>query len=87
MLKSRAIARFTSFTLLSADSHALLHRCQQNGNEKRMPVILGEGVYDAWFSCCDSQSHREEVITSLQSRTAWVVDQQHLAVVFPALNR
>jgi putative SOS response-associated peptidase YedK len=41
----------TSFTLLTvnANSHALLHRYQQNGNEKRMPVILGEGAYDAWL--------------------------------------
>jgi len=41
-----------SFTLLTvnANSHALLHRYQQNGNEKRMPVILGEGAYDAWLT-------------------------------------
>lgn len=41
-----------SFTLLTvnANSHALLHRYQQNGNEKRMPAILGEGAYDAWLS-------------------------------------
>jgi putative SOS response-associated peptidase YedK len=41
-----------SFTVLTvnANSHALLHRYQQNGNEKRMPVILGEGAYDAWLN-------------------------------------
>lgn len=41
-----------SFTLLTvnANSHALLHRYQQGGNEKRMPAILGEGTYDAWLS-------------------------------------
>jgi putative SOS response-associated peptidase YedK len=41
-----------SFTLLTvnANSHALLHRYQQNGNEKCMPVILGEGAYDAWLN-------------------------------------
>jgi len=41
-----------SFTLLTvnANSHALLHRYQQNGNEKRMPVILSEGAYDAWLN-------------------------------------
>ncbi len=41
-----------SFTLLTvnANSHALLHRYQQNGNEKRMPVILAEGAYDAWLN-------------------------------------
>jgi putative SOS response-associated peptidase YedK len=42
----------SSFTLLTvnANSHALLHRYQQNGNEKRMPVILGEGAYGAWLN-------------------------------------
>lgn len=42
----------TSYTLLtvSANSHALLHRYQQPGNEKRMPVILNEGAVDAWLS-------------------------------------
>ena len=41
-----------SFTLLTvnANSHALLHRYQQGGNEKRMPAILGEGTYDAWLN-------------------------------------
>lgn len=41
-----------SFTLLTvnANSHALLHRYQHDGNEKRMPVILGEGAYDAWLN-------------------------------------
>lgn len=41
-----------SFTLLTvnANSHALLHRYQHNGNEKRMPVILGEGAYNAWLN-------------------------------------
>lgn len=42
----------TSYTLLtvSANSHALMHRYQQPGNEKRMPVILNEGAVDAWLS-------------------------------------
>jgi len=41
-----------SFALLTvnANSHALLHRYQQGGNEKRMPAILGEGTYDAWLN-------------------------------------
>lgn len=41
-----------SFTLLTvnANSHALLHRYQQGGNEKRMPAILGEGTHDAWLN-------------------------------------
>ena len=41
-----------SFTLLTinANSHALMSRYQQPGNEKRMPVILNEGAQDAWLS-------------------------------------
>jgi len=41
-----------SFTLLTvnANSHALLHRYQQPGTEKRMVVVLNEGAYDAWLS-------------------------------------
>jgi putative SOS response-associated peptidase YedK len=41
-----------SYTLLtvSANSHALMHRYQQPGNEKRMVVILNEGAVDAWLS-------------------------------------
>jgi len=41
-----------SFTLLTvnANSHALMHRYQNPGAEKRMPVILSEGAYDAWLS-------------------------------------
>ena len=41
----------TSYTLLtvSANSHALMHRYQQPGNEKRMVVILNEGSVDAWL--------------------------------------
>lgn len=40
-----------SYTLLTvnANSHALMHRYQQPGNEKRMPAILNEGSYDAWL--------------------------------------
>jgi len=41
-----------SFTLLTinANSHALMSRYQQPGNEKRMPVILNEGAQDAWLN-------------------------------------
>lgn len=40
-----------SYTLLTvnANSHALMSRYQQPGNEKRMLVILNEGAYDAWL--------------------------------------
>ena len=42
----------TSFSLLTvnANSHALMNRYGQNGNEKRMPAILNEGAYAAWLS-------------------------------------
>lgn len=41
-----------SYTLLTvnANSHALLHRYQQPGAEKRMPAVLNEGAYDAWLN-------------------------------------
>ena len=41
-----------SFSLLTvnANSHALMHRYQNPGSEKRMPVILSEGAYDAYLS-------------------------------------
>ncbi len=42
----------TSFTLLTvnANSHALMNRYGQNGNEKRMPAILNEGAWAAWLN-------------------------------------
>lgn len=41
-----------SYTLLTvnANSHALMHRYQPPGIEKRMVVVLNEGAYDAWLS-------------------------------------
>ncbi|MDP2371999.1 SOS response-associated peptidase [Rhodoferax sp.] len=41
-----------SYSLLTvnANSHALMHRYQQPGNEKRMVAILNEGAFDAWLS-------------------------------------
>ena len=41
-----------SYTLLTvnANSHALMNRYQQPGNEKRMLAILNEGAFDAWLS-------------------------------------
>jgi putative SOS response-associated peptidase YedK len=41
-----------SYTLLTvnANSHALLHRYQQPGAEKRMPAVLNEGAYSAWLT-------------------------------------
>lgn len=41
-----------SYTLLTinANSHALMHRYQRQGAEKRMPVVLNEGAYEAWLN-------------------------------------
>lgn len=41
-----------SFAMLTvnANSHELMRRYQQNGNETRMPAILNEGAYSAWLS-------------------------------------
>ena len=41
-----------SYALLTvnANSHALMRRYGQNGNEKRMPAVLNEGAYDAWLN-------------------------------------
>lgn len=41
-----------SYTLLTvnANSHALIHRYQQPGAEKRMLVVLNEGAYGAWLN-------------------------------------
>lgn len=41
-----------SYTLLTvnANSHALMHRYQHDGSEKRMPAVLNEGAYDAWLN-------------------------------------
>ena len=43
------ITRYTLLTV-NANSHALMNRYGQNGNEKRMPAILNEGAYGAWLS-------------------------------------
>jgi putative SOS response-associated peptidase YedK len=50
-----------SFCLLTvnANSHALMHRYQQPGAEKRMPAILNEGGYDAWLNAGHPEKARE----------------------------
>jgi len=35
---------------VNANSHALMHRYQQPGSEKRMLAVLNEGSYGAWLS-------------------------------------
>jgi putative SOS response-associated peptidase YedK len=44
--------QIVSFALITinANNHALMHRYQQPGAEKRMPVILNEGAYGAWLT-------------------------------------
>jgi putative SOS response-associated peptidase YedK len=67
-----------SFTLLSvnANSHALLHRYQQNGNEKRMPVILGDGAYDAWLNTKPEKAREFMRAYSAQLLTANPVEKK-----------
>jgi putative SOS response-associated peptidase YedK len=50
-----------SYTLLTvnANSHALMHRYQQPGSEKRMPAVLNEGGYDAWLNAAHPEKARE----------------------------
>jgi len=45
-------AELISYAILTvnANSHALMHRYQHPGSEKRMPAILNEGSYDAWLT-------------------------------------
>lgn len=50
-----------SFCLLTvnANSHALMHRYQQPGSEKRMLAILNEGSYGAWLNAAHPEKARE----------------------------
>jgi putative SOS response-associated peptidase YedK len=50
-----------SYSLLTvnANSHALMHRYQQPGAEKRMPAVLNEGGYDAWLGAGHPEKARE----------------------------
>ena len=54
-------AEIVSFCLLTinANNHALMHRYQHPGSEKRMPVILGEGAFDAWLNVAHPEKARE----------------------------
>ncbi|MBT9551279.1 MAG: SOS response-associated peptidase [Hydrogenophaga sp.] len=54
-------AEIVSFTLLTvnANAHALMHRYQQPGAEKRMPAILNEGGYSAWLNAGHPEKARE----------------------------
>ena len=59
--EAAAEVEIISFSLitLNANNHALMHRYQQPGSEKRMPVILGEGTYDAWLKVAQPEKARE----------------------------
>jgi putative SOS response-associated peptidase YedK len=48
----------TGFALLTVDAcgHGLLHRYAAPGADRRMPVILNEGAYDAWLSAPQSKA-------------------------------
>ena len=71
-------AEIISFTLLTvnANSHALLNRYQQNGNEKRMPVILGVGAYDAWLNTRPEKAREFMRAYSAQLLTANPVEKK-----------
>jgi putative SOS response-associated peptidase YedK len=47
--EGEAIVSYALLTV-NANSHALMSRYQQPGNEKRMLAILNEGAFDAWLS-------------------------------------
>jgi len=49
----------TSFTLLTvnADAHPLMARMHRPGDEKRMPVLLAPGDFEAWLHATDEQAH------------------------------
>jgi putative SOS response-associated peptidase YedK len=51
----------SSFCLLNvnANAHALMHRYEHAGNEKRMPAILNEGGYAAWLNAGHTEKARE----------------------------
>lgn len=48
-LEGEVIVSYALLTV-NANSHALMHRYQQPGSDKSMPVILNEGAWDAWLS-------------------------------------
>jgi len=54
-------AVIVSFSLLTvnANAHALMHRYQQPGAEKRMPAVLNEGGYSAWLNAAHPEKARE----------------------------
>ena len=65
-------SRIVSFTVLTvnADRHALMHRYQPPGSEKRMPLILNEGAYGAWLRAPLEKAHEFMRAFPAQSLTA-----------------
>ena len=67
-----------SFCLLTvnANSHALMHRYQQPGSEKRMLAVLNEGSYGAWLSAHPEKAREFMRAYPAQALTANPVDKK-----------
>jgi putative SOS response-associated peptidase YedK len=67
-----------SFCLLTvnANSHALMHRYQQPGSEKRMLAVLNEGSYGAWLSAHPEKAREFMRAYPAQSLTANPVEKK-----------
>jgi putative SOS response-associated peptidase YedK len=42
---------------VNADGHPLMARMHRPGDEKRMPVLLAPGDFEAWLHATDDQAH------------------------------
>ena len=67
-----------SFCLLTvnANSHALMHRYQQPGSEKRMLAVLNEGAYGAWLTAHPEKAREFMRAYPAQSLTANPVEKK-----------
>jgi putative SOS response-associated peptidase YedK len=67
-----------SFCLLTvnANSHALMHRYQQPGSEKRMLAVLNEGSYGAWLTAHPEKAREFMRAYPAQSLTANPVERK-----------
>lgn len=69
------IVSFCLFTV-NANSHALMHRYQQPGSEKRMPAVLNEGSYGAWLGAHPEKARAFLRAYPAQSLTANPVEKK-----------
>lgn len=71
-------AVIVSFCLLTvnANSHALMHRYQQPGSEKRMLAVLNEGSYGAWLTAHPEKAREFMRAYPAQSLTANPVERK-----------